>query len=434
MSRYVLAFPEISFHYTSQGKNIYHSPGNGSLKDAIYCVYGGDLLDNIVHVSHEVGDVRVDGFVSRPGLTMKNRQKGSVFVNRRFVRNTALHDMVKSAYGPMLVKGESPFFALNIFLPASAVDVNVHPNKLQVRFRDASSVEYAIKEAVSQAGRQIHGEVKLNTPIDTAPAVPKAVVEMQAHPEVMQTSLFSGFARTVMKETLLAESEETDPDSEDFTVAVSLSGEEGENAKTGLESVDSQMEEPLVVPYGDRVIGSFADTYILVEQGDNLLIIDQHAAHERLLYDRFVSGHFSASQPLLVPQVVKVSHMEKNLIDDNISVFQALGFDIEPFGALEYKIAAVPMLFYSAGLYEMIAAALEEISQGADDVVIKRERIIRAACRSAVKAGDKLTEEELKSLTDSFLRTNVIPTCPHGRPVISVLTQKQIEKSFKRVL
>ena len=156
-------FPEVSFHYTSQGKNIYHSPGNGSLKDAIYCVYGGDLLENIVHVAHEVGDIRVDGFVSRPGLTMKNRQKGSVFVNRRFVRNSALHDMVKSAYGPMLVKGESPFFALNIFLPASAVDVNVHPNKLQVRFRDATAVEYAIKEAVSQAGRQIHGEGEAGT-------------------------------------------------------------------------------------------------------------------------------------------------------------------------------------------------------------------------------------------------------------------------------
>jgi DNA mismatch repair protein MutL len=423
MSRYVLAFPEISFHYTSQGRNIYHSPGNGSLKDAIYCVYGGDLLDNIAHVAHEVGEVRVDGFVSRPGLTMKNRQKGSVFVNRRFVRNTALHDMVKSAYGPMLVKGESPFFALNIFLPASAVDVNVHPNKLQVRFRDTASVEYAIKEAVSQAGRQIHGEVKLNTPIDTAPAAPKVMVEMQARPEVMQTSLFSGFTRTVMKETLQAETDEAEPDTTNLSQIVSFMGEESVNAaKTGLESVESQMEEPLIVPYGDRVIGSFADTYILVEQGDNLLIIDQHAAHERLLYDRFVSGHFSASQPLLVPQVVKVSHMEKNLID------------IEPFGTLEYKIAAVPMLFYSAGLYEMIAAALEEISQGADDVVIKRERIIRAACRSAVKAGDKLTEEELKSLTDSFLRTNVIPTCPHGRPVISVLTKKQIEKSFKRVL
>jgi len=152
------------------------------------------------------------------------------------------------------------------------------------------------------------------------------------------------------------------------------------------------------------------------------------------LYDKFISGHFSASQPLLVPQVIKVSHAEKIMIDESIGVFQALGFDIEPFGALEYKIAAVPMLFYSASLYEMIAAALEEISQGTENVVIKRERIIRAACRSAVKAGDKLSGEEIQSLVDSFLRTNVIPTCPHGRPVISVLTKKQIEKSFKRVL
>ena len=430
MSRYVLAFPEISFHYTSQGKNIYHSPGNGSLKDAIYCVYGADLLESIVHVSHETGDIRVDGFVSRPGVTMKNRRKGSVFVNRRFVRNTALHDMVKSAYGPMLVKGESPFYALNIFLPASAVDVNVHPNKLQVRFRDAAAVEHAIKEAVSQAGRQIYGTVKLeDASAEKKAAIPKAVVEMQAPPDVMQTSLFSGFARTVMRETLQPEPEDAEPGG--FTqAAVSQPG----TAAQAPEQEDSQPEEPLIMPYGERVIGSFADTYILVEQGDNLIIIDQHAAHERLLYDKFISGRFSASQPLLVPQVVRLSHAEKNLIVENLDVFLSLGFDIEPFGELEYKISAVPMLFYNAGIYEMLAAALEEISEKTDDVVIKRDRIIRAACRSAVKAGDKLSEEEILSLVDSFLRTNVVPTCPHGRPVISVLTKKQIEKSFKRVL
>jgi DNA mismatch repair protein MutL len=435
VSRYILAFPEISFHYSSQGKNIYHSPGNGSLRDAIYCVYGADLLESIVHVAHEVGDIRVDGFVSRPGLMMKNRQKGSVFVNRRFVRNSALHDMIKSAYGPMQVKGESPFFALNIFLSASAVDVNVHPNKLQVRFRDAAAVEYALKEAVSQAGHQIHGTVKLDVPAPPAMTVPKAVVEMQARPEVMQTSLFSGFTRTVMKETLRADRD--DDENETVTPEKPPESDFIEEAKTApfqTEQTEYQQEEPLIMSFGDKVIGSFADTYILVEQGDNLLIIDQHAAHERLLYDKFISGHFSASQPLLVPQVIKVSHAEKIMIDESIGVFQALGFDIEPFGALEYKIAAVPMLFYSASLYEMIAAALEEISQGTEDVVIKRERIIRAACRSAVKAGDKLSGEEIQSLVDSFLRTNVIPTCPHGRPVISVLTKKQIEKSFKRVL
>ncbi len=425
ISRYIMAFPEISFHYTSQGKSVYHSPGNGSLRDAIYCVYGADLLESIVHVSHEAGDIRVDGFVSRPGLLLKNRQKGSVFVNRRFVRNSALHDMIKNAYGPMLVKGESPFFALNIFLPASAVDVNVHPNKLQVRFRDTASVEYVLKEAVSKACRQVHGSIKLEPSALAAPP-PIKTVEMHARPEVMQTDLFSGFTRTVLKETV----QPVDDDEEVETISLP----EEQPVAMEPEQVVQEVEEPLIRSFGDRLIGSFADTYILVEQGENLLIIDQHAAHERLLYDRFVSGRFDASQPLLVPQVIKVSHGEKNLIDENIEVFQALGFDIEPFGTLEYKISAVPMLFYSAGLYEMIAGALEEIRQGTDDVVLKRERIIKAACRSAVKAGDKLSDDELRSLVDSFLRTNVIPTCPHGRPVISVLTKKQIEKSFKRVL
>lgn len=439
ISRYILAFPEISFHYTSQGKSVYHSPGNGSLRDAIYCVYGTDLLDNIVQVSHEAGDVRVDGFVSSPGVVLKNRQKGSVFVNRRFVRNSALHDMIKDAYGSMLVKGESPFFALNIYLPASAVDVNVHPNKLQVRFRDPSSVEHVLKEAVAQAGRVVHGSVKLDSSPEPTVVAHSKTVEMQARPEVMQTALFSGFSRTVMRESAAVadyadEGKNAEPDVTAEEIPHTI---DTEVCETNLpECGQSGGEEPVVLiqPSGDRLIGSFADTYILVEQGENLLIVDQHAAHERLLYDKFISGRFDASQPLLIPQVIKVSHAEKNLIDENIEVFAALGFDIEPFGMLEYKIAAVPMLFYNAGLYEMIASALAEIGQKKEDVVIKRERIIKAACRSAVKAGDKLTDAELRSLVDSFLRTNIVPTCPHGRPVISVLTKKQIEKSFKRVL
>ncbi len=435
MSRYILAFPEVSFHYTVQGKSVYHSPGNGSLRDAIYCVYGSDLLDNIVHVSHETDETRVDGFVSCPGLLLKNRQKGSVFVNRRFVRNSALHDMIKSAYGPMLVKGESPFFALNIYLPASAVDVNVHPNKLQVRFRDTASVEHVLKEAVAQAGRQVHGSVRLEPSPEPAITVQPTTVEMHAHPDIIQSALFSGFSRTVMRETMI--NDETDVYG--YESGVIMHGgqadiSESTDTDATEDTSDGNQEETLIQPVGDRLIGSFADTFILVEQGENLLIIDQHAAHERLLYDKFISGRFDASQPLLIPQVIKVSHAEKNLIDEHILAFQSLGFDIEPFGMLEYKIAALPMLFYSTGLYEMIASALAEIGEGTQDIVIKRERIIKAACRSAVKAGDKLTDTELRSLVDSFLRTNVIPTCPHGRPVISVLTKRQIEKSFKRVL
>ena len=181
-------------------------------------------------------------------------------------------------------------------------------------------------------------------------------------------------------------------------------------------------------------IGSFRNTYILVEQGDDLLVVDQHAAHERLLYDRFIQQTTVLSQPLLTPHVLSVSHVQKNLIDENLDIFTASGFDIQPFGMLEYKIGAVPSVAYSADVDSLINDVLEEITVRGDDVVIRRDKIIRAACRSAVKAGDRLSDIELGSLIDQFLQTDVIPTCPHGRPVITVITKKQMEKSFKRVL
>jgi DNA mismatch repair protein MutL len=429
VSRYILCYPEISFHYASSGKKIYHSPGDGDLRHAIYAVYG-DMLDTVVYVSAEVNDIRVSGFVSRPGASMRGARSGSVFVNRRYVRNTSFLATVRGAYGETLVKGESPFYLLNIDLPASAVDVNVHPNKLQVRFTDANAVDYAIREAVSQSCTQVRGSVRLSEEKRSEPA--RASVAMQTSADAIQTELFSGFKTTVLCEPHLpAETEE--PRHQEMG--------RGTAPVAPMYVRENAMQEPLGFSLPDtlpqvscRFIGSFADTYILMEQGDNLLIIDQHAAHERLLYERFKKDGAPLSQPLLAPQVINVSHEQKNLIEQNTELLSSLGFEVEPFGALQFKVGAVPAIAMGASVSELIGEALDEISKGGADIVMRREAVIRAACRSAVKAGDRLSEAELRSLVESFIDTNVMPTCPHGRPVISVLSKKTLEKSFKRVI
>lgn len=441
VSRYILCYPEISFHYSSQGKKIYHSPGDGDLRHAIYAVYG-DILDTICYVSTEVNDIRVSGFVSRPGTSMKGGRSGSVFVNRRYVRNTSFANTVRSAYGETLVKGESPFYLINIDLPASSVDVNVHPNKLQVRFRDSGTVEYAIKEAVSQASIQVRGSVLLPEKKKTETPMPRARVAMQSNIDVIQTELFSGFKPAVVRETeapVLPDALPTDkpiqgkqtsePTWDVQQVVTSFVQE-----TVAQEIPQISVQETLPPPVGYRLIGSFADTYVLAEQGENLLIIDQHAAHERLLYERFKSGTIPLSQPLLVPRVLTVSHEQKNLIEQNTELLASLGFDIEPFGALQFKVGAVPSVAVGISVEELVGEALDEIQKGGTDVLMRREAVIRAACRSAVKAGDRLSERELTSIIDSFLTTSVMPTCPHGRPVISVLSKKTLEKSFKRVI
>ncbi len=431
ISRYILAFPEISFHYTSQGKTIYHSPGNNDLREAIYCVYGAEIMENIVYVQHEVNGIKVNGYVTRPGILMKNRRAGSVFVNRRYVRSTMLHDMVKSAYGETLVKGEFPFFALNIVLPFSDVDVNVHPNKLSVRFRDSAAVEYVIKEAVSAACRKTHGSVDMNFKKQNAPK--KAAVEMQSA-DTLQTEFFSGFSRAAFKEDtgIMPPQNVNSYETEDTKIPSAEPNEEKTPAGEYAPKEEQDYTENPILGY--KLIGNFHKTYVLVEQGENLLLIDQHAAHERLLYNKFKSSPEYASQPLLSPHVMSVSHEQKNLIDENIEIFNELGFDIQPFGALEYKINAVPSIAYNVSVNNLLIEALDEISGNSGDVVLSRENIIRASCRSAVKAGDTLSDTELQSIVDSFLSTDIIPTCPHGRPVISVITKKQIEKSFKRIV
>ena len=345
---------------------------------------------------------------------MKNRRAGSIFVNRRYVRSTTLFDMIKSAYGQTLVKGEFPFFALNITLPASQVDANVHPNKLQVRFRDAAAVEHVIKEAVSSACKNIRAKVDIVVPKAAEPA---HTVQMQTQENFEQPDLFAGFARAELKE--------------DSGVYDDLQMKQTEEQWEREDIYEERINEaPISAPQQYRVIGNFSNTYIIVEQAENLLLIDQHAAHERLLYDEFIGEENTVSQPLLAPQIITVSHEQKNLIDDNIDVFAQLGFDISPFGALEYKISALPSLLSGAGAEELISEVLGDIK----DPVLRREDLIRLACRRAIKANDKLNEMELNSLVDSFINTDVIPTCPHGRPIITVITKKQIDKSFKRIV
>jgi DNA mismatch repair protein MutL len=252
-------------------------------------------------------------------------------------------------------------------------------------------------------------------------------------PEGQQTEFFSGFARqalSVNKEaarelTIKVQETESPRRAETYEAAES----NVEEAPAFINK--SGEEEPVMAAY--RLIGSFGNTYALVEQGDNLLIIDQHAAHERLLYEKFKKALMPLSQWLLEPCVITVSHEQKLLIDENNEAFLSAGFDIEPFGALEYKISAVPSVASITAVNELVNDALNEL-QGERDFVLKRDSVIRAACRSAVKAGDKLGNVELQSLVDSFLLTGVIPTCPHGRPVISVISKRQIEKSFKRII
>jgi DNA mismatch repair protein MutL len=437
ISRYILCYPEISFHYISQDKTVYHSSGDGNLRHAVYTVYG-DMLDSLCEVSAAVNDIHIAGFVSRPGTSMKSGRGGSVFVNRRYVRNVSFAATVRSAYGETVVKGETPFYLLFIDMPSSSVDVNVHPNKLQVRFRDAAAVEYVMKEAISQVCAQVRAEVRL--PSETQPLPQRTRVAMESSPEVIQTQLFSGFKPAVLRETevIPAPSEPLYPSSHTQTDIATVEQVTGNTASEMNNLPETAVHSPspatITPPAGYRLIGSFADTYILVEQEDNLLIIDQHAAHERLLYERFKSGTVPLSQSLLMPRVISVSHEQMNLIENEGELLASLGFDIEPFGALQLKVSAVPSVAFGASVEDLVGEALDEARKGVGDVMVRREAIIRAACRSAVKAGDKLSDAELRSIVENFLATNVMPTCPHGRPVISVLSKKSVEKSFKRIV
>jgi len=420
VSRLILAHPEISFKYISNGNTVFHTPGDGDVKTAVFCVYGREILEHLVPVSSEDRDVSVSGYTGLPEFAYKNRIRQSFFVNQRYVRSRQLSEYVQSAYRDRLVKGLFPFCLLHIRIPAGLVDVNVHPNKLRIRFTDEPRMRSLVQKAVADALKRkgFVNELRM-PPEDKTSSAPEKTEKQES-----QIDFFTGFSQ------LKAEKEHLKQQT-----AVSADESKPEMPETSEPAVEAAPGS-WISDY--TVVGTAFDTYLLLEQEEKLLIVDQHAAHERLLYDRIFretkAGRLAA-QRLLSPEIIRLSEADKLLLMENIELLTELGFDIQEFGLFEFKVSGVPYYYDAPDVNGLIDDLLGELKESIrDDIMLRKEKIARMACRKAIKAGAKLSRTEIDTLMRSFARGDSIPTCPHGRPIFCVLKKSQIEKNFRRIV
>ena len=384
VTQYALAQPAIRFNLSVDGSLTFHSPGNGSLRDALAAVYGADALDQTRPVQLEQAGMRVDGLISTPGLTRQNRTAISIIVNGRPVQNRSLAFALEEAYSGFLMTGRHPLAAIHLCLPPGDVDVNVHPSKSEVRFARDREVHGLLHRAVANALLDLRLETRELT-IGSDALTPIAAGRAD-WPQLPEDEIVS----------------------------------QPEVALPGL---------PVL-----RVFGQANQMFIIAEGPDGLYMIDQHAAHERVLFDRLdveTAGGAPLSQPLLQPASVDLTPSQMVALEENHGLLTSLGFALEPFGQSACLVRSVPVLARGEPV-DLVREVLDDLPTTPEPEAARERALAMVSCRAAVKAGQTLSLEEMRELVAQLERTLRPSTCPHGRPTMIHLSHSRLEREFGR--
>jgi DNA mismatch repair protein MutL len=383
VSQYALAFPDVRFSLILDKRQTLRTTGNGDLRDVVNELYGPELAQRMLSLDQEQDLVHITGLTSPPALTRSNRNYLSFFVNRRWVRSPLLTRATEDAYRGLLMDGQHPVAIVSIALPAQELDVNVHPTKAQIKFCNEQTVFRSIRKAVEDV-------------LDKAPVASSMPVP------------FSFTSGQWQSPRIIADNEPT------FVV-----------------SQLPTLELPVL-----RILGQLANTYVVAEGPDGLYLIDQHAAHERILYDRILAEWSRKEiqvQGLLQPITIEFSPREEETMRASGEFLTEFGFAIEPFGNRSYLIRAIPAIVGGANVIEIVGALLDGLASS-DAPSPWQERIAESlACHGAIRAGQQLSNEEMKELTKQLEQTKQPRTCPHGRPTMIHLSAHRLEKEFGRV-
>ena len=496
VSRFVLGNPNVSFRYIADGKLVLQSYGGG-LEEAVASVYGSSVISQCYKLDAVRHGIRIHGYLGKPSFTKANRTYQNTFVNGRYVVNNTVSSAVSNAYGSYLMKRQYPFYVLFIDVPPEVVDVNVHPNKADVRFENNQviygsiySVVSAVLDGNASALDYVAGE-KSAAPMQgesktLSENAEKKGAETEYHAGKSGVShgnagtaaaLGSSATERAFTEELLEnykkESTLSDTDQEkkydfrkEYEVLLHMpkrseytggpqivfhdsGAPAAQRAETPaadvfaenkqyLQALEQKAKQQKFIFENAQFRGVIFNTYLLYEEGDNVYLIDQHAAHERLIFDRLkeeMETRKVARQPMLIPYVLNLNREEFAFLSEQKSILEEMGFEMEEFGTNCYKVSAVPMDLQGIDLESFFGEILKEVGtlRAIKLSDLLRDKLAMAACKHAVKGGMSLTESEKQKLFE-MLHGDLGLKCPHGRPVAVRLTKTEIEKMFKRIV
>lgn len=493
MEKIALSHPDIAFQFSMDGRSRFHTSGSGELLEVIYRVYGRETADALVPVKAENDMFRIEGFLGKPEMVRSNRNMEIYFINGRYVRNTFMSSAVEEGYREYLMLHKFPVVFLNFFADPFCVDVNVHPAKLDVRLSDQNTFFSFVSSSIHDVLRsaEMIPENILTTEREKRENEKAAIQEVRSgkNPEPFEVkrsvtesiqstikaySTASGLAKDYDLSSY-AESEagedfffeddrkaRLDPgssDAPDITNASDMNNASGvpgddnvsdqgrkDEAGQFLENASFKQSNLFAEHLLDkdkraeyRIIGQVFDTYWIVQYRDKMFIIDQHAAHEKVNYERMVKRMHEGVHPtqmLMPPVIVSLTSSEENVLLDNKESFEKIGFEIEPFGGNEYALRGVPVDLFGHSEKELFLAILDEITENPGIGPYKSidEKIAGMACKASVKGGDRIGYEQAEKLIDELLTLDNPYNCPHGRPTIISMSRTDMEKKFKRIV
>ena len=502
MERLALSHPDVSFKFISNGQTKMHTSGNSNEKDLIYHIYGRDITAALLPVCAETEYFSVKGFVGKPMISRGNRSYESYFINGRYIKSALLSKAVEEAYKGFMMQHQYPFCVLYFTMDTELLDVNVHPTKMELRFSHQEEIYRQMRDMISDALNHREQIVKVSLSSDrerkaeekaarkeqivvpepfeqkrqvkegfARQSLPVEPVSSQSRrmpifPEVERNGyraaktyvpvqqmtgmtreeeeLFEPGAGNVPKTADLSNADAIQHQQEpDAAPTVSSMPEESSSASASPEP-EGQMQlfdEQFLTPEAEkshRIIGQVFDTYWLIQYGENLYIIDQHAAHEKVLFERMMKNYREknvTSQMVSPPLIVSLTPQEADLVTRYMDVFQSFGYEISPFGGKDYAINAVPHNLYGIATEELFIEILDNLEEVREKPLeILKDRLATMSCKAAVKGNNHLSYAEAEQLIAELLALEDPYHCPHGRPTIISLSKRELEKKFKRIV
>jgi len=440
VAKMALIHSDISFKYVNSKKTIIQTSGDGNIVNAVYSVYGKDIAKNVIPFETEFDNVKVSGVAGKADTARSNRSNQIFFVNGRYIKNKTMSSAVENAYQTVAPSGKFPFVVINVEVSTDLVDVNVHPTKTEVRFSDESLIYRAVYNAIRST--------ILNQDLIPEDEEKEEVLD---EPKKTISDLFSSYKKVgtygnrptnnvIQKPVYNYQPTVKKEDSK----GINYFSKEMKNKdpyipiKERNESLFSNEKTVINEEIRNyKVIGTVFSTYILIQQCDEFYIIDQHAAHERVMYEKLVKrvkNGINAKQMLMIPEIIELKNNEIDIVNSNKELFNKAGFEMEEFGGNSFKISAVPSEITGIAIRELFCDLIDGLQK--ESGVSEDDRveyfIFTMACKAAVKANMNLDKKEIEALMDQMMALENPFTCPHGRPTAIKITKSEMEKKFKR--
>lgn len=472
MEHMALSRPDISFRFINNGQTKLHTAGNHSLKDVIYQIYGREIAANLIRIDREQGPIHVTGYIGKPVIGRGNRNFETYFVNGRYVKSSLIAKGIEDAYRTLLMQHKYPFTVLHFTIDGQYLDVNVHPTKMELRFSNQEQIYRFVQETLRDTllGKELIPKVELSppkafqeVPKETPQEIPKEDPK-EAPKEVPVTGRDSapqGYTFKVpgeqnleyfmeeMRKRVKKAHEKRKPEQAPGVIRESGSYNSGNKKEPPVRDIREPQQLELFETHlldpktkaDIRVIGQLFDTYWLVQLEQTFYMIDQHAAHEKVLFERLMKSLDKKeilSQMVSPPLILSLNLSEAEVLETYKDAFASLGFEVEPFGGKEYAISAVPANLFGIAEKEMFLEMLDSLTEtaqaGRADSQLVLEKIASMSCKAAVKGNQRLSRQEAENLIETLFTLENPYTCPHGRPTIISMTKQEIEKKFKRIV